>query len=165
MSIGLLLPRSQLYQKLISTSLNVPIHTPTTLSQTIIRPTRLRSFHSTRNSKSSHHTTPISPKKPNGTKENPSLPSFSLLKEVRSAHPAVRYTIYAGLGLMATVESTFWIKVLKAKFFPSSSSDEESQKSEEFLASIRGALAGYKAAWMGNYGRYYGGYVWGVGER
>lgn len=65
---------------------------------------------------------------------------------------------------MATVESTFWLSIIKAKFFPSTS-EEEKEKAEQFLESVRGAVAGYKATWMGNYGRYYGGYVWGVGER
>ncbi|KAF2820689.1 hypothetical protein CC86DRAFT_116650 [Ophiobolus disseminans] len=104
------------------------------------------------------------PKQPPKPPSNPSLPSFNLLHEVRTARPAVRYTIYAGLGLMATVESTFWFNVIKAKCFPSSSPGDK-EEAEEFLANLRGALEGYKAAWMTNYGRYYGGYVWGVGER
>jgi|TARA_R110002003_G_scaffold112_9_gene9610 hypothetical protein len=96
--------------------------------------------------------------------ENPSLPSFNLFHAIRDSRPAVKYTVYAGLGLMATVESTFWYNVLKAKFFPSKS-EEEKEKAEQFLENIKGAVTGYRAAWMGNYRRYYEGYVWGVGER
>lgn len=102
--------------------------------------------------------------KSNALPEDHSLPSFSLLKEVRNARPAVRYTIYAGLGLMVTVETTFWLNVLKAKFFPSGT-EEEKNSAESVLANLREAFAGYKANWMVNYGRYYGGYIWGVGER
>jgi hypothetical protein len=57
----------------------------------------------------------------------------------------VRYTVYAGLGLMITVESSFWFNIIKAKFFPAKS-DEERAKAEELMEN-------------------YGGYVWGVGER
>lgn len=102
--------------------------------------------------------------KPNALPDNPSLPSFSLVKEVRNARPAVRYTIYAGLGLMATVETTFWFNVLKAKFFPSAT-EEEKDEAEDILSRLREGFAGYKANWMINYGNYYAGYVWGVGER
>jgi hypothetical protein len=91
---------------------------------------------------------------------NPTLPSFNLLREVRNSRPAVRYTVYAGLGLMATVESTFWFNVIRANFFP-----QEKDEAEAFLASVSDAIVACRAAWMGNYGRYYGGYVWGVGER
>lgn len=108
--------------------------------------------------------TPIPSTKPSQAHENPTLPSFNLFHAVRGSRPAVRYTVYAGLGLMASVESTFWISLIKAKFFPSNS-EEEKQKAEEFLARIREAVADYKATWMPNYWRYYGGYVWGVGER
>jgi hypothetical protein len=106
---------------------------------------------------------PVS-QKPGIPDQTPSLPSFSLLHQIRDAHPAVRYTVYAGLGLMVTVESTFWYNVIKAKFFPSAS-EEEQAKAEEFMESVRKAIAGYKTNWVRNYGRYYGGYVWGVGER
>lgn len=100
----------------------------------------------------------------NALPENPSLPSFNLLKEVRNARPAVRYTIYAGLGLMATVETTFWLSVLKAKFFPANTEDGE-HEAEDILLRLREGFAGYKANWMINYGNYYSGYVWGIGER
>lgn len=65
---------------------------------------------------------------------------------------------------MATVESIFWFNVLKAKFF-SSKVGEEQQKADEFLGRLGEAVEGYRRVYLGNYGRYYGGYVWGVGER
>jgi hypothetical protein len=64
---------------------------------------------------------------------------------------------------MVTVETTFWLNVLKARFFPSGT--EEQDEAEDILFRLREGFAGYKANWMGNYGRYYGGYIWGVGER
>jgi hypothetical protein len=63
---------------------------------------------------------------------------------------------------MATVETTFWVSVLKAKFIPSAS-EEEKEKAEEWLTAIRAAVKGYRAVWMLNYGRYYGSHVWGLG--
>jgi hypothetical protein len=105
---------------------------------------------------------PASP--PNALTSNPTLPSINIFREVRNARPAVRYTVYAGIGLMATVESTFWFNVIKANFFPAKS-EEEQLRAQEFMENFYEAVAGARAAWMGNYGRYYGGYVWGVGER
>jgi hypothetical protein len=91
-----------------------------------------------------------------------SFPSFSLFQQIREARPAVRYTVYAGLGLMATVETTFWLHVLRAKFFPRAS-DEERSEDDELLLRLRDAMKSYSYVWMRNYGRYYGAYVWGVG--
>jgi hypothetical protein len=65
---------------------------------------------------------------------------------------------------MVTVESTFWLHVIRAKFFPSAS-EEEQEKAEAFMENVREAIAEYKQDLIRNYGRYYGRYVWGVGER
>jgi hypothetical protein len=100
--------------------------------------------------------------KGNQHSEEPSLPSFSLFQQIRDSKPAVRYIIYAGLGLMATVETTFWFNVLRAKFFPGTS-DKKKVENEEFLQRLRDAVKGYRTVWMKNYGRYYGAYVWGLG--
>jgi hypothetical protein len=104
------------------------------------------------------------PTAPPALPPNPTLPSINIFHEVRNARPAVRYTVYAGIGLVATVESTFWFNVIKAKFFPAKS-EEEQLRAQEFMENLHEAVTGARAAWMGNYGRYYGGYVWGVGER
>ncbi|EAT81194.1 hypothetical protein HBH56_133340 [Parastagonospora nodorum] len=101
---------------------------------------------------------------PRSPSHNPTLPSFNLFQAIRDSRSAVRYTVYAGLGLMATVESTFWFHVIKAKFFPSSSAEEQ-QKNDQYLAHVSEAIAGYKSNWMRSYRKYYEGYVWGVGER
>ncbi|KAF2128017.1 hypothetical protein P153DRAFT_386990 [Dothidotthia symphoricarpi CBS 119687] len=110
--------------------------------------------------------TPISSRassqpKSNHPAEEPSLPSFSLLQQIREARPATRYTVYAGLGLMAAVETTFWLSVARAKFFPATS-EEAKQHDAELLERIRGAIKGYRQVWMRNYGRYYGAYQWGL---
>ncbi|OAK97842.1 hypothetical protein IQ06DRAFT_37876 [Phaeosphaeriaceae sp. SRC1lsM3a] len=104
------------------------------------------------------------PKSPSPSLTDPSLPSFNLFHLLRTSRPAVRYTVYFGLGLMATVESTFWFHVLKAKFFPAKE-QEERAKADELLNLVSEAVERFRGAWMGNYRRYYGGYVWGVGER
>jgi len=94
--------------------------------------------------------------------DEPSLPSFNLFKLVRGAKPAVRYTVYAGLGLMATVETTFWYHVLRAKFFPRASAEEQ-EKADALLQRLNEAMKKYRHVWMANYNRYYGAHVWGLG--
>jgi hypothetical protein len=103
-------------------------------------------------------------RKPELADPNPSLHTVNLFQQIRDAHPAVRFTVYAGLSLMVTVESTFWLHVIRAKFFPSAS-EEEQEKAEAFMENVREAIAEYKQDLIRNYGRYYGRYVWGVGER
>ncbi|KAI4680276.1 uncharacterized protein J4E84_007924 [Alternaria hordeiaustralica] len=94
--------------------------------------------------------------------ENSLLPSFNLFKLVRDAKPAVRYTVYAGLGLMATVETTFWFYVLRAKFFPRASAEEQ-EKADALLQRLSEAMKNYRHVWMTNYNRYYGAHMWGLG--
>jgi hypothetical protein len=125
-------------------------------------PTKTLRFHSSTRPSQPSPAPPTPP--PNTLTPNPTLPSINIFREVRNTHPAVRYTIYAGLGLMATVESTFWFNVIKANFFPAKS-EEEQLRAQELMENLHEAVVGARAAWMGNYGRYYGGYVWGVGER
>ncbi|CAN9320320.1 unnamed protein product [Alternaria alternata] len=91
-----------------------------------------------------------SPPLPRQQAENPSLPSFSLIKQLQTAKPAVRYTVYAGLGLMATVKTTFWFHVLRAKFFPRASRQEQ-DKADALLDRLRDAMRGYHSVWMANY--------------
>jgi hypothetical protein len=125
---------------------------------------RLQPFHHSTQSASKHSTPTSSPLRSPQPPENPTLPSFNLLHQIRNSRPAVRYTVYAGLGLMVTVESTFWLTVLKAKFWPTATEGEK-EKADRVLENLRGAIQGVRGAWMGNYGRYFGGYVWGIGER
>ncbi|EUC40413.1 hypothetical protein COCMIDRAFT_73539, partial [Bipolaris oryzae ATCC 44560] len=99
---------------------------------------------------------------PDQLAQNPSLPSINLLHHLGEARPVVRYTVYAGLGLMATVESAFWFHVLRAKFFPRTTQAER-QQDDELLDNFKNAITGFRQAWMGNYQRYYGAHVWGLG--
>lgn len=99
----------------------------------------------------------------NQTRNAEQFPSLNLFVLLREAKPAVRYTVYAGLGLMATAESTFWFNVIRAKYFPSKGVEKE--RNDELLKSVGEAVQGYRKAYLGNYRRYYGGYLWGVGER
>ncbi|KAF2627696.1 hypothetical protein BU25DRAFT_410833 [Macroventuria anomochaeta] len=90
-----------------------------------------------------------------------SASSFNLWAQIREARPAVRYTVYAGLGLMATAETTFWFNVIKSKYFPSKNAEEQDEAAQ-FLEDLRAVIKGYRAVWMQNYNRYYGAYVWGA---
>ena len=87
--------------------------------------------------------------------------SLNLWVQIGEARPAVRYTVYAGVGLMVTAESTFWFHVIKAKFSLLKSA-EENEEAHEFLHDLRAVVTSYKIVWMGNYGRYYSAYVWGA---
>jgi hypothetical protein len=137
-----------------------------------LRTWRHEVYPATQHVRSNHQSKKLSDESPTASKRqpknttsnvaDPSMPSFSLFQQIREARPAVRYTVYAGLGLMATVETTFWFNVLKAKFFPSTSVEEQ-QKAEQLLNDVRSAIKGYRGVWMGNYGRYYGVYLWGLG--
>ena len=118
-----------------------------------------RRFHTSANL--TKNPTTSSPR-PNQHTESPSLPSFNLFKQLREARPAVRYTVYAGLGLMATVETTFWFHVLRAKFFPRASKEEQ-EKADALLGRMNDAIKGYRHVWLANYSRYYGVYIWGLG--
>ena len=88
--------------------------------------------------------------------------SLNLWSQIREARPAVRFTVYAGLGLMATAEATFWFNVIRAKYFPSKVAEEQ-EEAARLLDDFWLAIKGYRAVWLRNYDRYYGAYVWGVG--
>lgn len=147
--------------KFNSTSLNMIRPNPHVISTTLARfpKQQFRYFHPS--TRSLDNVPPPTPQ-PNQIPDNNSLPSFNLWQQIREARPAVRYTVYAGLSLMALVETTFWVNVLEAKFFPSGS-EEERAKSDDFLQDLRLVVKGYRAVWMRNYGRYYGAYLFGVG--
>lgn len=87
--------------------------------------------------------------------------AFSIFKQLREVRPATRYVVYAGLGLMATVESTFWFHVLRAKFFPRA--EREAQRGDDELSRrVSEAVGNSRHVWMANYRRYYSTYVWGA---
>lgn len=86
-----------------------------------------------------------------------SAPGLNIFHLIREAKRPVRYTVYGALGVLATVECTFWIKVIQHKFF---SSDEES--SEDFFKEVGERVNRYRVVWLKAYRRYYGETVWGV---
>ena len=131
-------------------------HKTTITLSTTPQPHPIRVFHVTPRT----FRDPIPSPTPSPPSQSPTIP-FSLLTQIRTSPPFVRYTVYFGLGLMATVESTFWFNVLRAKFFPSTSL-EQKKKNDEFLENIGDAIRGYRRVYVRNYGRYYGAYVWGV---
>lgn len=89
------------------------------------------------------------------------MSSPNLWSQIREARPAVRYTVYVGLGLMTIAETTFWFNVIRAKYFPSKVVEEQ-KEAARFMEDLRAAIKGYRAVWMRNYDRYYGAYIWGV---
>jgi hypothetical protein len=88
--------------------------------------------------------------------------SLNLWAQIKEARPAVRYTVYAGLALMVTAESTFWFNVVRAKYFPSKAV-EGKEEADRFLQDLWNAVKGYRTVWLANYNRYYGAYAWGLG--
>lgn len=96
-----------------------------------------------------------------GKQQENSTSPFNLWAQIREARPAVRYTVYAGVGLMATAETTFWFNVIKAKYVPYTG-EEERENAARFVKDLQAAVKGYRAVWMKNYSRYYGAYIWGV---
>ncbi|KZM22130.1 hypothetical protein ST47_g6743 [Ascochyta rabiei] len=103
----------------------------------------------------------MSSRKAHPPQESPPTPAFGLWAELKETRPVVRYTVYAGIALMATAESAFWFSVARAKYFPSTQEEEEG-KTDPFLQGLQAAVRGYKAVWMRNYGRCYDAYIWGV---
>lgn len=89
-------------------------------------------------------------------------PASALFAEIKTARPAVRYTLYAAFALMVAGESTFWYKVLSARFFPPPL-EEDRLAADRLLADVGAAVQGYRAVWMANYAKYYGVYLWGLG--
>ncbi|KAF1914314.1 hypothetical protein BDU57DRAFT_519247 [Ampelomyces quisqualis] len=171
-----LLPRSHLSCQLIAT---VSLKSNPTMSKRILLPSKSSSFptsilssslpsiHKSLPSRTLHYSPALLKHPPTSTSTStpaPPLPTFNLVHALRDSSPAVRYTVYAALALMATAESTFWLTVLKAKFFPSSS-DAEKERAEVVLSRLRQAIKTARGNWMRNYGAYFGGYIWGIGER
>ena len=60
--------------------------------------------------------------------------------------------VYAGLGFMATVESTFWFHVLRAKLFPRTL-QEAQQRHDELVRRLSEAVANIRRVCMANYKR------------
>lgn len=73
----------------------------------------------------------------------------------------MRYTVYVGMGLMATAESTFWFNVIRAKYFPPKAVQGKAD-ADQFLRDVRAVVASYRTVWLGNYDRYYSAYAWGL---
>jgi hypothetical protein len=131
----------------MSPSTRHPLHPITTTHPQHLPPRRPSSTTTT--------TKPSTPAQP--------APAFALLAEIKRARPAIRYTLYAGFGLMVAAESTFWYNVLRARFFPPAVETDEHAANDQFLADLRDAVKGYRAVYMSNYARYYGVYLWGLG--
>jgi hypothetical protein len=113
---------------------------------------------------SQRHPSPVSPLKPTlptrtrqPSVNETSTPGINIFHLIREAKRPARYTVYGALGVLATVECTFWIKVIQHKFF--SPNEEES---EEFFKEIGERVKRYRVVWLRAYRRYYGETVWGI---
>ncbi|KAF2868719.1 hypothetical protein BDV95DRAFT_579168 [Massariosphaeria phaeospora] len=124
-------------------------HTPNCTRRTLVQSSVIRS--------PSQQNPPSKPS-PSGF-DNPSPPTLSFFALVKESSRPVRYTVYAGLGLMATAETTFWTNVIYAKYF---APDDEKEKSEEFLANAWAFIDGYRRRWIPNYQKYYSSHLWGL---
>ncbi|KAF2112101.1 hypothetical protein BDV96DRAFT_581121 [Lophiotrema nucula] len=63
------------------------------------------------------------PPRPQNKTDSPSSPTFNLFVLIKDAPRPYRYTVYAGVGLLACMETTFWVKVIQHKYFPTSEND------------------------------------------
>ncbi|KAH7138678.1 hypothetical protein B0J11DRAFT_610182 [Dendryphion nanum] len=114
----------------------------------------------------SHHThpQPLSPlpKKPppphqpsqNPDPPNPTLPPLNIFTLLRDQSPTVRRSVLGFLAVLATLETSFWIKVLHSKFF----AVEDDGFWEKYLAFLKGV----RGVWMRNYGGWWEGGMWGL---
>ncbi|KAF2729408.1 hypothetical protein EJ04DRAFT_568676 [Polyplosphaeria fusca] len=100
---------------------------------------------------------PPKPRPVNDPDPDNTIPSVNLFKILRQSRPLVRYTVYAGLGLMASAETTFWVKVIQHKYFPTSDTD-----SEDFFAEVGRRVQRYRQKWLGFYRDYYSKTLWGL---
>jgi hypothetical protein len=104
---------------------------------------------------------PLKPTLPVKTRQpsvnEPSAPGLNIFHLIREAKRPVRYTVYGALGVLATVECTFWIKVIQHKFF-SPGEDE----SEDFFKEVGERVKRYRVVWLRAYRRYYSETVWGI---
>jgi hypothetical protein len=86
---------------------------------------------------------------------NPSLGLTNLFKELKGPY---RWIIYAGLALAASAETTFWARVIYAKFF----AKEDDRAADELLMRFGEAIRGYRQRYLVNYRRYHSENLWGL---
>ena len=87
------------------------------------------------------------------------LPATNIFELVRGSSRPVRYTLYAGFALLASAETTFWARLIWAKFF---ASKQDKEKADEFMRKVGLFVEGYRRRWIVNYGRYWSDNLWGV---
>ncbi|KAF2258442.1 hypothetical protein CC78DRAFT_114635 [Lojkania enalia] len=88
---------------------------------------------------------------------NPSTPSLNLFSLLRECSLPVRCTVYAGLSVLAAMETTFWINVIRYRYF-----SPEKDKADEFFVEVRKRVQRYRELWIQSYGEYYSGTLWGL---
>lgn len=96
--------------------------------------------------------------KPKPAPANPSMPMGSLRETLKDLKGPARWIVIGSFLVLATAESTFWIKVIHAKFF----AKEDDAEADEFLERCKEALKGFRRAWLPNYQRYFGASIWGL---
>jgi hypothetical protein len=85
-------------------------------------------------------------------------PTPNLFTTIRQLKGPTRYIIFGSLAILATAETTFWVRVIYAKFFAKEDDDE----ANEFLERCWEAVRGYRRVWLPNYWRYWGENLWGL---
>jgi hypothetical protein len=101
---------------------------------------------------------PAEPPKPKLTHTNPSIPTGSLRETLKDLKGPTRWIVIGSFLVLATAESTFWIKVIHANFFAKEDDDE----ADEFLQRCKEALRGFRRAWLPNYQSWFGASIWGL---
>ncbi|KAK3201927.1 hypothetical protein GRF29_164g1093475 [Pseudopithomyces chartarum] len=86
-------------------------------------------------------------------------PSFSIWTQIRTASRPIRYTVYTGLLLAATAETTFWANIIYAKYFATT---QDRERADALLARVHEAVKGYRVRWLINYRNYYSHNLWGL---
>lgn len=96
--------------------------------------------------------------KPKPASTNPSIPAGSMRDILKDLKGPARWIVIGSFLVLATAESSFWIKVIHAKFFAKEDDDE----AVEFLERCKEALRGFRRAWLPNYQSWFGTSIWGL---
>ncbi|KAF1998677.1 hypothetical protein P154DRAFT_523957 [Amniculicola lignicola CBS 123094] len=86
----------------------------------------------------------------------PTPPSENIFTLVSSARPAVRYTLYTAFGLLATAECTFWVKVIRHKYFAT-----EGEEEDPYVTAALDKFGKLEKVWLPKYRYWFGTGVWG----
>lgn len=85
--------------------------------------------------------------------------SSTIWSQISTTPRPIRYTVYTGLLLAASAETTFWANIVYAKYFARTNDRE---RADALLARVNQAIKGYRVRWLINYENYYNHNLWGL---